>query len=275
MLRTIFRSLKKDCLMKIISWNVNGLRSCAKKGFLDWLEQSEAALVGLQEVRALPEQLPPEVRAPEGWHTHFFAAERKGYSGVGLYARTPLDQVTTSIGVEEFDIEGRVQMAQLGQLLVVNVYFPNGNGKNRDLSRTPFKHDFYNCLRDLLTPRAQAGERILVMGDFNTAHEDIDIARPRANDKTSGFLPSDRAEFQSWIDDGWTDTFRHYNKEPGHYSWWSNRAGVREKNIGWRIDYILASPAAMEFVHNAAIHANVLGSDHCPVSVTLDPAVTA
>lgn len=260
--------------MKIISWNVNGLRSCANKGFLDWLNQSEAAVVGLQEVRALPEQLPTDVREPEGWHTHFFPAERKGYSGVGLYARQPLTDVITTIGVEEFDIEGRVQIAQIGLLTVVNVYFPNGNGKNRDLSRTPYKHNFYIRLREILTPRALAGERILVMGDFNTAHEDIDIARPRANDKTSGFLPEDRASFQEWLTEGWTDTFRHFNTEPHHYSWWSNRAGVREKNIGWRIDYILASPAAMQFVQHAQIHPDVLGSDHCPVSVTLNPAVT-
>jgi exodeoxyribonuclease-3 len=259
--------------MRIVSWNVNGLRSCAGKGFLDWLGTSGAHVVGLQEVRASVEQIPAAVRSPDGWHTHFFPAARAGYSGVGLYARTPADEVQTSLGVEAFDVEGRVQLARFGRLLVVNGYFPNGNGKERDNSRIPYKLDFYRRLFALLEPARAAGERILVMGDFNTAHEEIDLARPRENRETSGFRPEERREFATWIEGGWVDTFRHYEKAGGHYSWWSQRPGVRAKNIGWRIDYVLASPGVMPFLRAAAIHSDVRGSDHCPVSVDLDPSV--
>jgi exodeoxyribonuclease-3 len=231
-------------------------------------------VVGLQEVRATPEQLPVEVRAPSGWHTHFFPAERRGYSGVGLFARVPADELRTSLGVKTIDVEGRVQMARFGRLLVVNAYFPNGNGKDRDLSRIPYKLGFYRRLRAELEAEQRAGARILVMGDFNTAHEEIDLARPRENRETSGFRPEERREFARWIEAGWVDTFRHFEKAGGHYTWWSQRPGVRAKNIGWRIDYVLASPGALPFVRAAAIHPHVRGSDHCPVSVDLDPAVT-
>lgn len=263
-----------EMAMKVVSWNVNGLRACATKGFMEWLESSSAAVVGLQEVRALPEQLPQNVREPEGWYNHIFAAQRKGYSGVGLFMRDEPDEIVSELGIEEFDAEGRVQMARLGELLVVNAYFPNGNGKNRDLSRIPYKLRFYEHLRTLLLPKLEAGERILVMGDFNTAHEAIDLARPKANEKTSGFRPEEREAFGRWIADGWVDTFRHFDDSAGNYSWWSNRLGARERNVGWRIDYVLATPGAMEFVQAAAIHADVVGSDHCPVSVTLDARVT-
>jgi exodeoxyribonuclease-3 len=156
---------------------------------------------------------------------------------------------------------------------VVNAYFPNGNGKDRDLSRIPYKLAFYRRLFERLEKPLRDGARVLVVGDFNTAHQDIDLARPRENRETSGFRPEEREEFDRWIRAGWVDTFRHFNKAGGHYSWWSQRVGVREKNIGWRLDYILASPAAMTYVRRACIHPNVLGSDHCPVSVDLDPAV--
>jgi exodeoxyribonuclease III len=256
--------------MKVVSWNVNGLRACEKKGFLDWLEQSNADVVGLQEVRAEADQLSAAVRRPKGWHTDFFAAERKGYSGVGLYTRRAPDDIVTVTGVDEFDVEGRIQHLQIGQLSIWNVYFPNGNGKDRDLSRIPYKLRFYDYLLERLQPELEAGRRILVMGDFNTAHQEIDLARPKSNHETSGFRPEERAAFAKWIEAGWTDTFRQFVPEAGHYSWWSQRQGVRARNIGWRIDYVLASPAAQPYVLEAAIHVDVLGSDHCPVSVTLD-----
>lgn len=254
-------------ISKIVSWNVNGLRACAKKGFSTWLDQTPAAIIGLQEVRALPDQLPDDVREPAGWHTHLHPAERKGYSGVGLYSRRPFDSVTTGIGLHEHDLEGRIQTATFGELTIVNGYFPNGNGKNRDNSRVPFKHAFYEQLRTTLRDGAQSGQKILVIGDWNTAHRAIDLARPKANEKTSGFLPEEREAMDRWFQDGWVDTFRHFHDSPGHYSWWSNRAGARANNVGWRIDYVLASPAAMDHVVSAAIHPEIEGSDHCPVSV--------
>jgi exodeoxyribonuclease III len=227
----------------------------------------------VQEVRALPEQLPEEVRAPAGWHTHFSSAQRLGYSGVGLYARSAPDAVETGLGVEELDAEGRLQLARFGNLLVVNGYFPNGNGKERDNSRIPYKLRFYGALFDRLARAHRRGERLLVMGDFNTAHAELDLARPRENRETSGFRPEEREELGRWLKAGWVDTFRHFQPAGGHYSWWSQRGGARERNVGWRIDYVLASPGAMAYVREAAIHPEVLGSDHCPVSVTLDPKV--
>lgn len=253
----------------LISWNVNGLRAVSRKGFSTWLAETTADVIGLQETRATHDQVPKKILTPDGWHTHLHPAERKGYSGVGLYSRRPFDEIRTGIDSPEHDIEGRIQRAKIGDLWVVNGYFPNGQGKNRDNSRVPFKLDFYARLLALLQPLVDADEKVLVMGDFNTAHKEIDIARPKANEKNSGFLPIEREALDAWIDAGWTDTFRAFHPEPDRYSWWSYRGGARKRNVGWRIDYIMASPAAMKYVVDADIHDEVLGSDHCPISVTV------
>ena len=255
--------------MRIISWNVNGLRACTRKGFLDWFHAENADIVGLQEVRALVDQLDPAVAAPEGWHADFSAAERKGYSGVGLYSQRKAEHMPHSLGRTEFDVEGRVQIAHFGALTLANVYFPNGSGKNRDNSRVPYKLDFYQTLFELLEELKQSGAPIVVMGDFNTAHREIDLARPKSNHKTSGFLPEEREELDRWLQAGWTDSFRQFNDEEGHYTWWSNRPGVRARNVGWRIDYALVSPGALPYLTAATIHPDVMGSDHCPISLEL------
>ena len=261
-------------LLRIASWNVNGLRACAGKGhFLPWLKGSGASILGLQEVRARPEQLEPDLHRPRRWSTHFVAAERPGYSGVGLYSRRPPDRVETSLDDPRFDAEGRVQLAYFGRLVVANVYFPNGNGQQRDNGRVAYKLDFYRHLFTRLEALRTAGHRVLVLGDFNTAHAERDLARPRQNLRTSGFLPEERAELSRWIAAGYVDTFRMFNSDAGHYSWWSQRSGARERNIGWRIDYVLACPAAALFVRDAQIHPEVEGSDHCPVSVRVDPRI--
>ncbi len=259
--------------MRIVSWNINGIRSAYRKGFARWLDTSGANIVALQEVRAFPEDVPEELRDAPRWRNQIVSAKRPGYSGVGLFSREAPEKVETSLGVRTIDVEGRVQMARFGRLKIVNAYFPNGNGVDRDLSRIPFKLRFYKRLFAHLEPSFRAGEPLLVMGDFNTAHQEIDLARPKENQKTSGFRPEERREFDRWIRAGWVDTFRHFEKAGGHYSWWSQRFGVRERNIGWRIDYVLASPGAMPYVRSAAIHPDVTGSDHCPVSVDLDPKV--
>ncbi|MEZ4459864.1 MAG: exodeoxyribonuclease III [bacterium] len=263
-----------EAQVRVYSWNVNGLRAVGQKGFLDWLGGLNRAIVGLQEVRAEPHQLDDDLRQPTGWFTHIQPAKKKGYSGVGLYSEYQPDAFATALGVDHFDDEGRVQILTFGALEVWNVYFPNGNGKDRDLSRIPYKLEFYQHIRERLDARVQAGGRILMMGDFNTAHQEIDLARPKDNVKTSGFRPEEREEFQRWIDSGWVDTFRqHHGEVEGRYSWWSQRKGIRERNVGWRIDYVLASPAASEFVRFADIHHDVMGSDHCPVSVDLDVSI--
>lgn len=259
--------------MRVISWNVNGLRACAKKGFGGWLQRSGGAIVGVQEVRAKRDQLPEDVASPAGWTTHFVDAERPGYSGVGLFARREPDAVEPTVGEPRFDREGRVQIARFGRLRVANIYFPNGSGQDRDNGRVPYKLDFYRHVFELLQRLRRSGARVLVMGDFNTAHQAIDLARPRDNQKTSGFLPEERAELDRWLSRGWVDTFRHFEAGEGHYTWWSQRQGARDRNVGWRIDYILASPSAMPYVRGAAIHPEIKGSDHCPISVELDPKI--
>ena len=259
--------------MRIISWNVNGLRACEAKGFRRWLDRSGADVVGVQEVRARPEDLPRRLGGPRGWHTHFSPAARPGYSGVGLFARRAPDALDTALGRRSFDAEGRLQLARFGRLCVANVYFPNGNGRDRDNSRVPFKLRFYRTLFERLQRLRAEGAHVLVMGDFNTAHTELDLARPRENRTTSGFLPRERRELARWIASGWVDTFRAFEPGAGHYSWWSQRSGARERNVGWRIDYVLASSETMRFVRGAFIERHVGGSDHAPVGVDVDAAV--
>jgi exodeoxyribonuclease-3 len=258
---------------RVYSWNINGIRAATKKGLVDWIRRCDAEIIGLQEVRAEIEAIPPEIRALDDYHQNFVSAQRKGYSGVGLLSRRQPDRTDTSLGEERFDAEGRLQIARFGRLVVANGYFPNGSGKDRSNDRVPFKLDWYRALFARVEKWRRAGYRVLVMGDYNTAHREIDLARPKDNRKTSGFLPEECAELDRWIESGWVDTFRAFENGPGHYSWWSQRFGVRAKNVGWRIDYILASPSAMPFVRNAFIEPDTQGSDHCPIGVDLDPSI--
>ncbi len=262
--------------MRLVSWNVNGLRACIRKGGWEVISAMPWDVLGLQEVRARPEQLPAHVvNPPAGW-AHIVAGERRGYSGVALYARRPPDELYTSLDHEPFDREGRLQLARFGSLWVANVYFPNGTGKTlpngqRSNDRVPFKLAFYRRLFDRLADLLRRGERVVVMGDFNTAHRPIDLARPRDNERTSGFLPEERAELDRWLAAGWVDAFRHVHGDiPGCYTWWAQRARCRERNVGWRIDYTLVSPALVPTIARASIHPEIAGSDHCPISLDLE-----
>jgi exodeoxyribonuclease-3 len=260
--------------VRVLSWNVNGLRAVMGKGFLRWLDEQTAqgaAIVGLQETRAENDQVAHvhDALAERGWHVVVTPAARKGYSGTALLSRVRPDMLETSFGRPAFDAEGRLQIARFGKLVVVNGYFPNGNGKDRDNSRIPYKLDFYRFVFDLLEDERRSQGRILVMGDLNTAHREIDLARPKENVGTSGFTPIEREELDRWMRAGWVDTFRAFDPSPGRYSWWSSRFGVREKNIGWRIDLILASAGLMPFVRGAFIQSTVTGSDHAPIGVEL------
>ena len=258
-----------DETWRIVSWNVNGLRACVKKGFLDFLAASGADVLGVQELRALPQQLAPEVRAPHGWHTFFVPAERKGYSGVALFCRVPPTRVETALGIDEYDREGRLVIAHFGRMAIANVYFPKGSGKDRDNSRVPYKLGFYQALFERLQQLRKRGP-VFVMGDYNTAHTELDLARPKGNAKTSGFLPEERAELTRWSDADWSDTFRRdHSGEPGHYTWWRQWGNARADNIGWRIDYVWASPTAQRRVRDAFIWPRVTGSDHCPVGADI------
>lgn len=255
--------------MRILSWNVNGLRACAKKGFADFLSTSDADVVCLQEVRAFAEQLPDDVRQPAGWHTNFHAAQRPGYSGVAIYSKQAPSKVITKLGVDEYDAEGRFIAAQFGRMTVASVYFPKGNGKERDNSRVPYKLGFYREVFKLIEQLKKRGP-VFVTGDYNTAHEEIDLARPKTNKKSSGFLQEERDEITRWLDAGWVDTFRRRHPDAeGHYTWWRQFGGAKANNVGWRIDYILASASADKRVSRAFIWPEVSLSDHCPVGVDL------
>jgi len=255
--------------MRIVSWNVNGLRACAKKGFLDVLKRSRADIMCLQEVRAFPEQLPPEVLRPRGWHVAMHPAQRAGYSGVAIYSKQAPTRIETELGIPEYDAEGRYLLAQFGRLSVASVYFPKGSGKDRDNSRVPYKLGFYAAVFDRVERLRRRGP-VFVTGDYNTAHEAIDLARPKTNTKSSGFLPEEREEMSRWLEAGWVDTFRRQHPdEEGHYTWWRQFGGARENNVGWRIDYVLASKSAAKRVEDAFIWPDVLGSDHCPVGVDI------
>lgn len=259
--------------VRILSWNVNGLRACERKGFRRWLSRCGAEIVGLQEVRSPVAKLPPALAKPRTWHAHYVEAARPGYSGVGILARRAPERLETSLGEARFDREARLQLARFGRLWLANVYFPKGSGRLRDNSRVPYKLDFYRALFARLEALRRSGRPVLVMGDFNTAHREIDLARPRANQQTSGFLPEEREELDRWLRAGWVDAFRAFESRPGHYTWWSQRSGCRERNVGWRIDYVLASPAAMRHVRRAFHRPGVRGSDHCPVGVEVDPVL--
>jgi len=255
--------------MRIVSWNVNGLRACAKKGFLDFLDKCGADVVALQETRAFEEQLDVSVAKPEGWYTYFSPAQRPGYSGVAIYSRSKPSRIETSLGVEEFDSEGRYLCATFGRLSVASIYFPNGSGKDRDNSRVPYKLDFYRKVFSQMELKRKKGP-VYVAGDYNTAHHEIDLARPKTNKKASGFLIEERDELSRWEAAGWVDTFRDKHQgEEGHYSWWRQFGGARESNVGWRIDYVFASPSASKKVLRPFIWPDELGSDHCPVGVDL------
>lgn len=252
--------------MRIISWNINGVRAAVKKGFCAQVYQFEADIIGIQETKASPDQVVSACNELAGFHCYANSAVRPGYSGVAVFSKRAPQKIVTSLGIEHFDCEGRFIALYFEDFLLVNVYFPNGAGKNGDNSRVPYKLAFYDALFDFLD--THHGKKF-VMGDFNIAHQEIDLARPKQNQNTSGFLPIEREQFTKVLSRGYVDTFRHFNQSPHQYSWWNMRFKAREKNIGWRIDGVLANNEAMPLVKNAFIWPQVLGSDHCPVGIEL------
>jgi exodeoxyribonuclease-3 len=267
--------------MRIVSWNVNGIRAVLKKGFLDWLRESAADVVCLQETKALEEQVPEQaLRAIEdlGYHAYWHAAERKGYSGVATLTRNSPLFVTRGVPFER--AEGRVLVTEHGDFTLYNIYFPNGRQRDDgpDPERLRFKLEFYDCLLEVLEEERAEGKNLVISGDWNTAHTEIDLARPKENEKVTGFLPEERATLQKFFDAGYVDTYRYFRPaesvrdlEPQkrEYTWWTYRAGARERNVGWRIDYHVVNRELVDRLEGAAIHMDVAGSDHCPISVDL------
>jgi exodeoxyribonuclease-3 len=253
--------------MRILSWNVNGIRAVTKKGFRDWLLKTMPDILCLQETKALEEQFPDDIRNLEEFHLYYAAAERKGYSGVALFSRPEPRKVQNGFGIERFDSEGRTLIAFYDEFILFNIYFPNGKASKE---RLKYKMDFYDAFLDYVDSLKAKNRGIVICGDVNTAHKEIDLARPKENEKVSGFLPEERAWIDTLIDHGYYDTFRMFNQEPGNYSWWDYKTRARERNIGWRIDYFFVSENLKEKVKSASIISDVTGSDHCPIGIELD-----
>ncbi|MCG3175819.1 MAG: Exodeoxyribonuclease [Candidatus Omnitrophica bacterium] len=252
---------------RILSWNVNGIRAIAKKDFLGWLHGASPDIIGLQETRAALDQIPPELREPVPYRAYWHPAERGGYSGVAILSREEPLEVRRGIGEERFDTEGRVISARYKDFTLINIYFPNG-GRGED--RLRFKLEFYEHALKHFKRLEKAGERLVVCGDYNTAHHPIDLANPDENEDTSGFMPVEREWLDRLVAAGYIDTFRQFHQEAGQYTWWDMRTRARERNAGWRIDYHFVSSGLKAHLKDAVILPEVQGSDHCPVGITLE-----
>jgi len=253
--------------MKIITWNVNGVRAALGKGALDWAFAQNPDVLCLQEVKARPEQLNDDQRTQLKLPVIWNPSQRAGYSGVASFYKNQPDQVSTGMGDDLFDVEGRViQTVQAGCRLF-NIYFPNGQ---RGYERVEYKLAFYSYLLQLCDEFHKRGENIIITGDFNTAHMPIDLKNPKQNEKTSGFLPEEREWVQRFLDHGFVDVYRALYPERVQYTWWTYRLNARQRGIGWRLDYFLVSGNLMPRVKDVVIHDNVMGSDHCPVELILN-----
>lgn len=250
--------------IRILSWNVNGIRAVQKKGFVDWLLEAKPDILCLQETKAREDQLPEELKKVEGYESYFASSDRGGYSGVALYTKLKPARVKGGFGIGRFDVEGRTLVADYESFILYNIYFPNGKISKE---RLRYKMDFYEAFLEHVVMLKNQGKNIVVCGDINTAHKEIDLARPKENEKVSGFLPEERAWIDRFIESGFIDTFRMFNKEPGKYTWWDLKSRARERNVGWRIDYFFVNDNFKENVEDSFILSEVQGSDHCPIGL--------
>ena len=253
--------------MRLISWNVNGIRAAVKKGFLDYLKKEGPDILCIQESKAHKDQLTSEILNDHGYHTYWHSGIKKGYSGVATFCKKEPLFVQEGIGIKKYDDEGRVIITEHDDFLLYNIYFPNGQ---KDDTRLNYKLDFYDDLLPIINEQVESGNNVIVTGDWNTAHHPIDLARPKENINTSGFMPIEREKLDTYVSQGWVDTFRLFHDEPERYSWWTYRFGARQRNVGWRIDYFFVNQDMVDLCYDADIHQKVLGSDHCPVSLELD-----
>ncbi len=252
--------------MKLLSWNVNGIRAASKAGFLDWFAAENADVVCLQEIKATQDQLDETLRNPTKFHSFWHSAQKPGYSGVAVFTKKEPLRVQIGIGVEEIDAEGRVLIAEFADFVLINTYFPNSQ---RDHKRLGFKLSFCNQILKTCDSLRSKGKNLVLCGDLNIAHKEIDLKNPKSNLNNAGFLPEERAWMDQFVENGYVDSFREFTKDPGHYTWWSYRPGVREKNIGWRLDYFITNQEYKDRLRAVQHQPFVKGSDHCPVSLVL------
>jgi exodeoxyribonuclease-3 len=250
----------------LLSWNVNGVRAVKGKGFLDWLHKESPNILCLQETKANLEQLDADLLEPGGYHAYWNYPERKGYSGVAVFAKEEPINLRHDFGGTDLDLEGRVIIAEYPVFTLFNVYFPNGK---QGPERLKYKMTFYDIFLQYADSLKAAGKKLVVCGDVNTAHKEIDLARPKENSKVSGFLPEERAWIDKFVAHGYVDTFRQFNQEPDQYTWWDLKSGARARNVGWRIDYFFVSENLLPAITNSFIMPDVMGSDHCPIGITL------
>jgi exodeoxyribonuclease III len=280
--------------LKLLSWNVNGIRAVEKKGFLEWFSRENPDILALQETKAHPDQMSEELKNSQGYYSYWSAAKKKGYSGVGVYTKEKPLSIEYGFGEEEFDSEGRILVLEYPNFFFLNIYFPNGK---KDEARLDFKLRFYReflrCLDRLKAKKNTYGitapklmcsmhpaatheahqlrrsKTIIVTGVVNTAHTEIDLARPKENETVSGFLPEELAWLDTFANWGLVDTFRMFTKEGGHYTWWDYKSGARERNVGWRIDYFYIDKDSAAQLKEAFILKDIYGSDHCPIGIVI------
>jgi len=254
-------------MKKIISYNVNGIRAAINKEFAEWLKEENPDIVCIQETKAQPEQIDSALFETLGYNSYWFSAKKKGYSGVGILTKEKPDHVEYGMETEKYDFEGRFIRADFGDVSVISVYHPSGSsGEERQAFKMQWLSDFQNYIKELRKTR----KKLIISGDYNICRLWIDIHNPSKQQKTSGFLPEERDWFQSFIDDGFTDSFRKFNEEEHQYSWWSYRANARNNNKGWRIDYHMVNNEFADSIKGASILSQVKHSDHCPVVVLVD-----
>ena len=253
-------------IRKFLSWNVNGIRAIEKKGFLHWMLKEKPDILALQETKASPDQVPQSLREAPGYYSYFSAPQRKGYSGVGIYCKEEPLEVSYTLGVEEFDAEGRFIMLTYPDFYFINVYFPNGGMGDH---RVDFKLRYYDAFFKLCK-KLMKQKYVITCGDVNTAHKEIDLEHPKQNQKTTGFLPQERAWLDKFFNGGLMDTFRMFNKEPKQYTWWDYKTAARSRNVGWRLDYFMVDEDCAKKVKDAYILSDVMGSDHAPVGIDIN-----
>ncbi len=253
---------------RLLSWNVNGVRAAERKGFIDWLCRENPCYIGIQETKAKVDQLSDKLIHPPGYVSYWNSAERKGYSGVAAFTNKKVLSVSHSMGRKEFDNEGRMVITEMAQFIILNMYFPNGGSGEE---RLRYKMSFYSAFLDFIDQLKKKKKKpLIVCGDVNTAHKEIDLARPKENQFVSGFLQQER----DWIDEliGWgmVDSFREFYEQGGHYTWWDMKTRARDRNVGWRLDYFFVDQEIRSAIKEAHIYKDVMGSDHCPIGIVLE-----
>ena len=263
---------EKEKKIRIISWNVNGIRAAYKKGILDFIKKTDADIYCFQETKANEGQLPEDLLNIRSFNAYYSHPLKKGYSGVCIYSRLrPQDKILKT-GIKRFDIEGRIVGLRFRNTMLLNVYFPNGGASPQ---RLEYKLDFYDYFLEMAEDLRNSGRNIIFCGDVNTAHKEIDLARPKANKDNTGFLPEERAWIDRVIDSGYTDIFREFDKSPGKYTWWDYKTRARERNVGWRLDYFFISSEIRGSISTAYIMEDITGSDHCPIVLEISRSLLA